>query len=118
MRAMTLLEIRQAGLEALAERLGPVGMVRFLQQYGAGPGDHAVERHEWLDDVDVKTLATRIRKRRAPKQRGRPLRRTQSIVGSARSAVAARSAPEIASPARRPPARVGVFLWGDVGHSV
>ena len=66
-RAMTSIEIRRAGLEALAERLGPVGMVRFLRQYEAGRGDYSVQRHEWLDDVDVKTLATRIRKRRQTK---------------------------------------------------
>jgi len=65
-RAMTPIEIRQAGLEALAERLGPVGMVRFLQQYEAGRGDYSVQRHEWLDDVDVKTLAMRIEAARHP----------------------------------------------------
>jgi len=32
-RTMTLEQIRLAGLEALARELGPVGMVRFLQQF-------------------------------------------------------------------------------------
>lgn len=66
-RAMTPMEIRQAGLEALAERLGATGMVRFLQQFEAGTGDYSVQRHEWLDNVDVQTLAGRIRRRREPK---------------------------------------------------
>jgi len=60
-RTMTLMEVRQAGLAALAERLGPVGMVRFLQQFETGHGDYSVERHTWLEPVDVKTLAERIR---------------------------------------------------------
>jgi predicted RNase H-like HicB family nuclease len=60
-RTMTLMEVHQAGLAALAERLGPVGMVRFLQQFETGHGDYSVERHTWLEPVDVKTLAERIR---------------------------------------------------------
>ncbi len=32
----TLDEIRQAGVDALLRALGPVGMVRFLQQYTRG----------------------------------------------------------------------------------
>ena len=68
-RAMTPIEIRQAGLEALAERLGAVGMVRFLQQFEAGAGDYSVQRHEWLDDTDVQKLAERVRRRRELRQR-------------------------------------------------
>jgi predicted RNase H-like HicB family nuclease len=60
-RTMTLMEVHQAGLAALAERLGPVGMMRFLQQFETGHGDYSVERHTWLEPVDVKTLAERIR---------------------------------------------------------
>ena len=37
-RTLTLPEIRRAGLDALRERLGPAGMIRFLQQYE--PGQH------------------------------------------------------------------------------
>lgn len=33
---MTLIEIRNAGFEALVRELGVVGMVRFLQQYETG----------------------------------------------------------------------------------
>ncbi|MGC9393288.1 MAG: hypothetical protein ACP5J4_00375 [Anaerolineae bacterium] len=59
-RTMTLMEVRQEGLAALAERLGPAGMVRFLQQFETGYGDYSAERHTWLEPVDVKTLAERI----------------------------------------------------------
>jgi hypothetical protein len=58
--AMTLEEIRRAGLEALRERLGQAGMIRFLQQFDAGQGDYASERHEWIDRTtldDLKKLA-------------------------------------------------------------
>ncbi len=44
--------------------------VRFLQQYEAGRGDYSVQRHEWLDDVDVKTLAMRIEAARHPASHG------------------------------------------------
>lgn len=64
---MSPIEIRQAGLEALAERLGAVGMVRFLQQFEAGAGDYSVQRHEWLDNVDVQALAGRMPRRRESK---------------------------------------------------
>ncbi len=59
-RTMTLMEVHYAGLAALSERLGAVGMVRFLQQFGVGYGDYSVERHAWLKPVDVKTLAEQI----------------------------------------------------------
>ena len=61
-RTMTLEQIRQSGLEALMRQLGPVGMVRFLQQFERGQGDYSVERHTWLDQTDVRTLAERIKR--------------------------------------------------------
>ncbi len=63
---MTLEQIRLAGLEALARELGPVGMVRFLQQFETGRGDYSVERHQWLDKLDVRTVAEKIQQRRKP----------------------------------------------------
>ncbi len=33
-------KIRLAGLEALRQALGPVGMVRFMQQSDVGSGDY------------------------------------------------------------------------------
>lgn len=61
-RTMTLEQIRLAGLEALAHELGPVGMVRFLQQFETGKGDYSKERHKWLDALDVNTIAEKIQK--------------------------------------------------------
>jgi hypothetical protein len=61
---MTLEQIRRTGLEALARDLGPVGMVRFIQQFETGWGDYSVERHRWLIEGDVGKLAEKIRQRR------------------------------------------------------
>ena len=61
---MTLDEIKQAGLEALFRKLGPVGMVRFLQQFETGEGDYSVERHRLFAKMHVRTLAQKIRAQR------------------------------------------------------
>ena len=63
-RTMTPEQIRLAGLEALARELGPVGMVRFLRQFETGQGNYPEERREWLGQMDVQTLAERIRQKR------------------------------------------------------
>ena len=62
---MTLNQIRQIGIEALANKLGPVGMVRFLQQFETGQGDYSVDRHKWLTVPDVEMLVKQIRQKRA-----------------------------------------------------
>lgn len=50
---MTLHEIRIVGNEALLKTLGPVGMIRYLQQYERGRGNYTEERHRWLDPLDL-----------------------------------------------------------------
>jgi hypothetical protein len=44
------------GIEALTEKLGPVGMVEFIRQFDSGYGDYTKERHEWLDGIDIGTI--------------------------------------------------------------
>jgi len=61
---LTLNQIRTIGLEALARELGPVGMVRFLQQYETGSSDYTQDRKKWLPGMDVKTLWEKIDKQR------------------------------------------------------
>ena len=56
---MTLDQIRK-----LVEKLGPVGMVRFLQQFEMGKGDYTKERDRWIGDVTVKDLIEEIRRKR------------------------------------------------------
>lgn len=41
-------EIRRAGLAAVAQALGPVGLARFLQLYKGGEGDYTAERDALL----------------------------------------------------------------------
>ena len=55
--ATPLNEIRQLGLHALLEKLGPVGMVRFLQQFESGQGDYTIDRERWLVETDLDALA-------------------------------------------------------------
>jgi hypothetical protein len=62
--AMPLEEIRRRGLAALARQLGPVGMIRFLQQFETGAGDYTTERHQWLTPGGVTDLARQIRSTR------------------------------------------------------
>ncbi len=57
---MTMDQIRLAGLKALSRELGPVGMVRFLQQFEMGSGDYTKERQLREDTIDAATLATKI----------------------------------------------------------
>ena len=40
--------IRQKGIEALTDALGPLGMVKFMQQFGGRTGDYTKERKELL----------------------------------------------------------------------
>ena len=65
--ATPLNEIRQIGLEVLLERLGPVGTIRFLQQFEAGYGDYTAEREAWLVETDLDTLVTQIQQWRSSK---------------------------------------------------
>jgi hypothetical protein len=44
-----LIEIRKTGLQALWEALGPVGMVRFIQQYENDHGDYTKEKYQQPD---------------------------------------------------------------------
>lgn len=61
---LTLDEIRRRGLEALRKELGPVGMVRFMQQFEIGSGDYAQERHAWVDDTSLDEIRAAARKRK------------------------------------------------------
>jgi hypothetical protein len=49
-------EIYRQGLEALRDRLGRAGMIRFLQQFETGQGDYARERHKWVDRLTLDDL--------------------------------------------------------------
>jgi hypothetical protein len=59
---MALDEIRRAGMAALFRELGPVGAIRFLQQYETGSGDYSRDRHRWLGNPGVDELAGQLRR--------------------------------------------------------
>ncbi|RJP36163.1 MAG: hypothetical protein C4547_07940 [Phycisphaerales bacterium] len=61
---MTDPEVRRAGLEALSERLGPAGMIRFLRMFDPGRGDYTEERHQWLDQLTLEDIRRSIEVRR------------------------------------------------------
>ena len=56
--------------KALERQLGPDGMIRFLQQFETGWGDYTKERHKWLKETSVETLAEKIVKQRGERDRG------------------------------------------------
>ena len=64
MRNASLMQIRQLGIEALAKALGPVGMVRFLQQFETGSGDYTRDRDELLKDVNIEDILGQIKQMR------------------------------------------------------
>jgi len=43
------MEVRKIGIKALKDALGPVGMVRFFQQYESGHGDYTEEKYQQPD---------------------------------------------------------------------
>jgi len=62
---MTLEQIRVTGLAALLEKLGPDGMIRFLQQFETGTGDYSTERHRWVDQLDMDLLIKKLREQQS-----------------------------------------------------
>lgn len=61
--------LRKMGLEALWKSLGPIGMVRFLQQYETGTGDYTKERDLWLKDIGIESIAIELKNRQKKKTR-------------------------------------------------
>ncbi len=44
-------KIRQEGLKALKDKLGPIGMIKFIQMYSDGEGDYTKERRKKLAEL-------------------------------------------------------------------
>ena len=55
------MEVRKMGLHALKEALGPVGMVRFIQQYENGYGDYTVEKYQ-KKDLSIEEIDKMLKK--------------------------------------------------------
>ncbi len=55
------IEIRTAGMKALKDALGPVGMVKFIQQYDLGYGDYTKEKQD-EPDMDLAEIDALLKK--------------------------------------------------------
>jgi len=53
--------IRKEGLDALSKRLGPDGMIRFMQQFDSGHGDYTKDRHKILDGYSIDDIVKEIK---------------------------------------------------------
>ena len=54
--------IRRLGIDALTEKLGPIGMIEFMRQFDSGYGDYTKERHAWLDNLTIDDISNEIKK--------------------------------------------------------
>jgi hypothetical protein len=54
--------IRRLGINALTEKLGPIGMIEFMRQFDTGYGDYTKERHSWLNDLTIDEISNEIKK--------------------------------------------------------
>jgi hypothetical protein len=54
--------IRKLGIDALSEKLGPIGMIEFIRQFDSGYGDYTKERHTWLDNLTIEDISDEIKK--------------------------------------------------------
>jgi hypothetical protein len=70
---LTDAEIRKRGWDALVERLGLAGALRFTMQTEAGAGDYVRDRHRALGSMSVDQLVRRMgaRGRRATTRKQR-----------------------------------------------
>ena len=53
---MTPIELQKAGLSLLAQELGTVGFIRFMQQFQPGRGNYTIDRRQWLDHLSVEDV--------------------------------------------------------------
>lgn len=56
-------QIREDGIDALVKKLGPDGMIRFIQQFDSGRGDYTKDRHDLLDSYTIDDIVSEIKKK-------------------------------------------------------
>jgi len=64
MTSRTLSQVREQGISALTESLGPVDTIRFLQQFDVGCGDYTATRQRILGNTTVEEVVEKIRQMR------------------------------------------------------
>jgi hypothetical protein len=83
---MTDAEIRAFGWQALVDKLGPSGAVRFVVQTEHGYGDYSDLRHKMLGELSVDELLDRMRKGKRERSQARvPHEKPRSRAGRARA---------------------------------
>jgi len=67
--------LREAGWEALVQKLGVAGALRFFRTYGLGSGDYTKTHQQWASTISRKELFELVEKARtqgpAKKRTGR-----------------------------------------------
>ncbi len=53
-------QIREEGIEVLVKKLGPDGMIRFIQQFDSGRGDYTKDRHGILERYTIDDIVSEI----------------------------------------------------------
>jgi len=56
-------QIREEGIDVLAKKLGPDGMIRFIQQFDSGRGDYTKDRHALLDIYTIDDIVGEMKKK-------------------------------------------------------
>ena len=57
-------QIRKVGFDALVKALGPVGFIRFIQEFDSGKGDYSKDREGLLSEYTVDTIYQEIQKKK------------------------------------------------------
>ena len=70
-----LRELNKRALRAIAQALGPAGLIRYLQQDEGGTGDYTKDRHKWLDKVSIEEIEADLKKVRQEILRSPAMRR-------------------------------------------
>jgi hypothetical protein len=65
---MSMSNIRLRGQQALFDALGPVGFIRFMQQF-VSRGDYTKDREKWINRIDLSDLQTRVKTTAKPKRK-------------------------------------------------
>lgn len=65
-RRMSNYQLRQEGWEALTERLGVSGAMRFLMQYDTGHGDYTRDRKAILESLESTEITEELRNMGVP----------------------------------------------------
>jgi hypothetical protein len=56
-------QIRKDGIDVLIKKLGPDGMIRFIQQFDSGRGDYTRDRHVILDSYTIEDIVNEIKRK-------------------------------------------------------